>query len=122
MRALTWPLIGLNVLWIVALIVAGVRRAVRTRFLLVSVLGWVVSMVIATEGRPAELGLPVGLLVGSWGAVGIALATRSGVTFEVMPNKVYWPDDKRPPMTENRLLLLMLACGCFAIVALVIRG
>jgi hypothetical protein len=122
MGALTWPLIGVDIVWIVAVIVAGVRRAVRTRFLLVSVSGWLVSMVIATEAQPAELGLPVGLLVGAWGAVGIALATRRGVTFTVMPDKVYWQDDERLPTLENLLLLFMLACGCFAIVALAIHG
>jgi hypothetical protein len=120
--ALTAVLVGLEVLWIVSLVGAGVRRAVRNRFLLTSLLGWLLSTVIATEAKPAERALPVGVLVGSCAAVGLALATRSGVTFTVMPNKEYWPDDKRPPIVENLLLLFMLACGCFAIVTLAVRG
>jgi hypothetical protein len=54
-------------------------------------------------------------------AVGLSLATRSGVTFTWMPDEVYWSDEKRPPLTENLILLLTALCCCVAAAVLVTR-
>ncbi|TWD79004.1 hypothetical protein FB561_0053 [Kribbella amoyensis] len=54
-------------------------------------------------------------------AVGLSLATRRGVTFTWMPDKVYWLDEKRPPVTENLFLLLTTLCCCVAAAVLATR-
>ncbi|GAA3136455.1 hypothetical protein GCM10010530_65840 [Kribbella aluminosa] len=50
-----WLLGGLQALWLVALVVVGVRRAVRPRVLLASGLGLLVSLVVSTTASPVLL-------------------------------------------------------------------
>ncbi|TCO41061.1 hypothetical protein EV646_116153 [Kribbella antiqua] len=119
MDGASWVLVGLQALWLVALVAVGLLRAVRHRVLVTSGLGVVISLVVSTTATPMERGLPLGVALGAGVAVGLSLATRSGVTFTWMPDKVYWLDEKRPPMTENLILLLTALCCCVAAAALV---
>ena len=119
MDAASWILGGLQALWLLALVVVGLLRAVRSRVLMTSGLGLLISLVISTTATPAEQAVPLGVMLGTGVAVGLSLFTRHGVTFTWMPDTEYWPDEKRPPVTEN-LLLLMTALYFFAAAAVAV--
>jgi hypothetical protein len=121
MDGASWMLVGLQALWFVVLVAVGLLRAVRRRVLVTSGLGLLISLVVSTTATPAERGFPLGVALGAGVAVGLSLATRSGVTFTWMPDEVYWSDEKRPPLTENLILLLTALCCCVAAAVLVTR-
>ncbi|GAB3929055.1 hypothetical protein GCM10029976_027980 [Kribbella albertanoniae] len=102
---------ALELLWVLGLV--AVMRRVRPRLLLTSGIGWVAAMVISSTAVPAERGVPVGLMVGAGIAVGLSLATRSGVSLEVEPNKVYNRDDGPKPRMET---VVLVATAVFALV------
>jgi hypothetical protein len=106
---------------VVALVAVGLLRAVRHRVLVTSGLGLLISLVVSTTATPMERGLPLGVALGTGVAVGLSLAVRSGVIFARMPDKVYWLDEKRPPATENLILLVTGVCWCVAAAVLVTR-
>lgn len=82
----SWMLGGVQALWLVALVVVGLRRAVRPRVLVTSGLGLLTSLVVTTTATPTEQGVPLGLLLGTGVAIALTLATRRGVTFTWMPD------------------------------------
>ena len=106
----SWILGGSQALWLLALVVAGLKRAVRPRVLVTSGLGLLISLVVTTTTTPTELGVMLGTGV----AIGLSLATRHGVTFTWMPDTEYWPDENRPPLTENLLLAMTALYFCAA--------
>ncbi len=102
---------AVELLWVLGLL--SVVWRVRPRLLLTSGIGWVAAMVISSTAVPAERGVPVGLMVGAGIAVGLSLATRSGVTVEVEPDKAYNRDDGPKPRMETAVLV---ATAVFALV------
>ncbi|MFB6718578.1 hypothetical protein ACFCV3_00370 [Kribbella sp. NPDC056345] len=102
---------AIELLWVLGLL--SVVWRVRPRLLLTSGIGWVAAMVISSTASPAERGVPVGLMVGAGIAVGLSLATRSGVTLEVEPNKVYDRDDGPKPRMET---VVLVGTAVFALV------
>lgn len=118
----TWIVVGIEAFWFVSLLAVGVLHAVRHRVLVTSGLGWLLSAIISTTGKPLEAALPLGLLIGSGAAVGLSLATRRGVTFTWMPDKVYWLDEGRRPFAENVLMMLTSLYFCTAAAIMIIRG
>ena len=117
----SWVLVGLQALWLVTLIAVGLLQAVRRRLLVTSGLGLLISLVVSTTASPTERALPLGVALGAGAAVGLSLATRRGVTFTWMPDKVYWLDDKRPAPTEDLILLMTALCCCVALAILMSR-
>jgi hypothetical protein len=114
MDAGSWILGGLQALWLMVLVAVGLLRAIRPRVLVTSGLGLLISLVVSTTATPTEQGVPVGIMLGTGVAVGLSLATRHGVTFTWMPDTEYWPDEERPPVTENLLLVMTALYFCAA--------
>jgi hypothetical protein len=114
-RTLGWA----QALWLLALVAVGLRRAVRVRALVTSGIGLLISLVVSTTATPPEKAVPVGVMIGSGIALFLAFATRRGVTFTWEPDTEYWPDYKRPPRTENLLLVLagLYFCAAAAVAA-----
>src|SRR3954453_22321413 len=117
----SWLLVGLQVLWLATVVAVGLLHAVRRRVLVTSGLGLLISLVVSTTASPIERALPLGVALGAGASVGLSFATRRGVTFTWMPDKVYWVDDKRPPPTEKLILLMTALCCCVAVAVLVAR-
>lgn len=117
MGAASWILGGFQALWLLALLVLGLRRAVRPRVLVTSGVGLVISLVLTTTTTPTELGVMLGTGV----AIALSLATRHGVTFTWTPDTEHWPDETRPPPTENLLLTTTALYFCAAAAVSVTR-
>ncbi|WP_344154283.1 hypothetical protein [Kribbella yunnanensis] len=109
---------AVELLWLLGLF--AVVRRVRPRLLLTSGIGWLAAMVISTTAVPSERGVPVGLAVGAGIAVVVSLSTRSGVSLEWAPNKVYDRDDGPKPRMETAVLLVTAVFGVVGIVLLVV--
>jgi peptidoglycan/LPS O-acetylase OafA/YrhL len=109
-------LIGLYVVWPLIVGVTTAIARVRLRFVLVSAIGWLGATWIATTGRPADRALVVGLVLGVVVSLSLWLFTRRGVTFEVMPEKTYWPDDDPLPSGEKLAAGLTAVVGALGVV------
>ncbi|MGW5190482.1 hypothetical protein ACWEOO_14575 [Kribbella sp. NPDC004138] len=82
-------LIAAYVGWPAGVVVLRLVMRVRTRCLVVTGLGVLAGLAIATTAMPARAAVPLGLLVGPVIAVGGCLATARGVTFTFDQDATY---------------------------------
>ncbi|TDD46220.1 hypothetical protein E1263_37040 [Kribbella antibiotica] len=111
---------ALELLWVLGLV--AVWQRVRPRLLLTSGIGWLAAMVVSTTATPAERGVPLGLAVGAGIALVLSLSTRSGVTFEMNPGKVYHRDDSPKPKMETAVVVATAGLLVAGVVLLVTAG
>ncbi|TWD79003.1 hypothetical protein FB561_0052 [Kribbella amoyensis] len=57
MAGASWMLVGLQALWLVALVAVGLLRVVRRRALVTSGLGLLISFVVSTTATPRRSAL-----------------------------------------------------------------
>ncbi|MFC9693027.1 hypothetical protein ACFTSF_31040 [Kribbella sp. NPDC056951] len=110
--------LAVELVWVLGLL--AVARRVRPRLLVTSGIGWLAAMLVSSTAVPVERGVPVGLAVGAGIAVVVSLSTRSGVSLEWAPNKVYDRDDGPKPRMETAVLVVTAVFGVVGIVLLVV--
>lgn len=109
-------LLAAYVAWPAAAAALRLVAHARGRCLVFTGVGYLVALVIATTATPSSVGVPLGLILGGFGAAGLCLATGHGMTFNFDPDTTYWEYDGKIPVGDR---LVEILGGLVAIVGLV---
>jgi hypothetical protein len=116
------PLIALYAAWPAGVALIWWVSRVRKRFVLLSAVGWLGSLVIATTGQPPGKALAAGLAAGTGASLILWCFVLRGVTFTFASDKTYWVDDARLPRGEVLAAAFVGAIGLAAAAALIVHA
>lgn len=88
------------VAWALLIVIAHSRFGARIRYVIASLIGFVLGLVISTTGKPVADAAPLGLVIGSGIAIGTYLLIREEVRFEWAPGQAYDVDPGPYPRIE----------------------
>ncbi|TDO59930.1 hypothetical protein EV651_108278 [Kribbella sp. VKM Ac-2571] len=114
-------LLAAYVAWPAGVLVLRLVMRVRTRCLVVTGLGCLVALVLATTATPTTVAVPLGLFLGGVVAAGGCLATARGVTFTFDQNTTYWEYDGKIPVGDRLVEILGALAAILGIVALALN-